>query len=121
MKFWIDAQLPPALAAWQGREFAADASPVRDLGLRDAKDEAIFTQARSPGLVVVTKDVDFVHLLERHGLPPQVLWVTCGNASNAALKELLAARFEAARRMPEPGEPVVEISDALRGTRQSAG
>jgi hypothetical protein len=39
--------------------------------------------------VVVTKDEDFVRLLERHGPPPQIVWVTCGNVRNAALRAVV--------------------------------
>lgn len=37
----------------------------------------------------MTKDSDFVLLLDKLGAPPQVIWVTCGNTSNARLKEVL--------------------------------
>jgi predicted nuclease of predicted toxin-antitoxin system len=37
----------------------------------------------------MTKDSDFVALLDRFGPPPQVIWITCGNTSNARLKEIL--------------------------------
>jgi predicted nuclease of predicted toxin-antitoxin system len=64
---------------------------VRELGLQSATDAQIFFAARQAGATIITKDQDFVRLLERHGAPPQIIWVTC----------LLAA-----------GEPLVEISDA---------
>jgi predicted nuclease of predicted toxin-antitoxin system len=121
VKLWIDAQLPPSLAEWLARRFSVDAAAVRDLGLRDATDAAIFAQARVPGLVVVTKEADFVHLVERLGQPPQVLWVTCGNTSNSALREVLGARFETARALLAKGEPVVEIGDALERHGRGAG
>lgn len=38
MKFRVDAQLPPQLAAWLAAEFQVEASSLRDLGLRDAAD-----------------------------------------------------------------------------------
>ena len=55
--------------------------PLRDLGLRDAEDEEIFQAAKAAGAVVLTKDADFRHLLDRFGPPPQVLWLTRGNTS----------------------------------------
>ena len=36
MKFWLDAQLPPALARYLAEAFGVEAQVVRDLGLRDA-------------------------------------------------------------------------------------
>ena len=65
---------------------------MRNLGLRDARDPEIFLAARTADAIVMTKDADFVDLLERFGPPPRVLWVTCGNTSNARLRDILRAR-----------------------------
>ena len=65
--------------------WSVTAHAVRDLGLRDAKYLPIFYAAREAGAVIMSKDSDFVLLLERFGPPPQILWVTCGNTSNARL------------------------------------
>ena len=112
MIFWIDAQLSPALARWMSETFGVTAHAVRDLGLRDAKDLAIFHAAREAGAVIMSKDSDFVLLLERFGPPPQILWVTCGNTSNTRLRDVLRKSFPEARARLEQGEPLVEISDA---------
>jgi predicted nuclease of predicted toxin-antitoxin system len=109
---WIDAQLSPALARWMSDTFGVTARAVRDLGLRDAKDLPIFHAAREAGAVIMSKDSDFVLLLERFGSPPQILWVTCGNTSNARLRDVLRQSFPEARARLEQGEPLVEISDA---------
>ena len=108
----VDAQVSPALARWLAHAFGVEAVAVRDLGLRDAEDRAIFAAARGrgAGTVVVTKDRDFIDLLARHGPPPQVVWLTCGNTSTAALRELLAATaWPAAARLLAAGEALVEI------------
>jgi len=109
---WLDAQLSPALARWIGETFGVAAHAVRDLGFRDAKDFVIFHAAREAGAVVMSKDSDFVVLLERFGPPPQVLWVTCGNTSNARMRDILRKSFSEAKARLEQGEPLVEISDA---------
>src|SRR5215210_1946871 len=88
---WIDAQLSPALAPWLAAHFPLAAQAVREVGLRDATDPDIFHAARSAGVAVMTKDRDFLDLLDRVGPPPQLIWVTCGNTSNAHLKTLLSA------------------------------
>ena len=46
MIFWIDAQLPPQLAQWLTVRFGVEAVPLRELGMRDAPDRAIFRAAR---------------------------------------------------------------------------
>jgi predicted nuclease of predicted toxin-antitoxin system len=78
------------LAQWLSSEFGVEAKPVRDLSLRDAKDREIFLAAREAEAVVLTKDSDFVLLLEQLGSPPQIQWLTVGNTSNAYLKEVLS-------------------------------
>jgi len=115
---WIDAQLSPALARWIRETFQIEAHAVRDLGLRNAKDAAIFKAAREAGVVVMSKDEDFRVLVEKLGPPPQVLWVTCGNTSNARLREILTKSLPAAIELLERGEPLVEISDAYMPPRE---
>jgi len=109
---WIDAQLPPAIAPWIKLTFDIQTHAVRDLGLRDAKDLEIFNAARDEEVVVMTKDRDFLRLLEQHGPPPQILWVTCGDTSNDRLKEVLAKSFPVALQLLRKGEPLIELSDA---------
>jgi predicted nuclease of predicted toxin-antitoxin system len=111
VRIWIDAQLSPGLARWIRETFGIDAQAVRDVGLRNAKDPVIFKAAREARVVVMSKDEDFRSLVERLGPPPQVLWVTCGNTSNARLREILTKSLLPAMDLLRRGEPLVEISD----------
>jgi predicted nuclease of predicted toxin-antitoxin system len=90
----------------------SDAFAIRDLGLRDAEDGDIFAAAKEADVVVITKDSDFVELLQRYGPPPQIIWLRCGNTSNPRLKQLLSHALSAVLPMLEAGEPLVEIGDA---------
>jgi predicted nuclease of predicted toxin-antitoxin system len=76
MIFWIDAQLSPALAPWITSEFGVEAYSVKWLGYRDAEDCVIFQAAHQANAVVVTKDSDFLRLLDEFGPPPQIVWIT---------------------------------------------
>ena len=107
---WVDAPLSPALAKWVTTEFGYPARAVRDLGLRHAKDKPIFEAAREAEAVVLTKDSDFVDLVERLGPPPHVIWLTCGNTSNAALRIILKESLPNALDLVSRGEALVEIS-----------
>ena len=109
MKFWIDAQLSPALAPWITHTFAVEAFSVQRLGLRDASDERIFFAARAEKAIVITKDQDFVRLLERLGPPPQVIWVTCGNISNAQMRDVLRQDFQSTLLLLQQGKSLIEI------------
>ena len=112
MTFWLDAQMPPALAHHLAKTFGIEAIAVRDLGLRDAGDRSIFDAARSRDAAVITKDSDFVDLLERLGPPPRVIWVTCGNSSNAHLRGVFDSAFGDALTLLDAGAALVEIADA---------
>ncbi len=111
MTIWLDAQLPPSVAARIQSTFGIECRAVRDLGLRDAKDHEIFDSARDADAVVMTEDRDFVELLDRLGPPPKVLWLTCGNTSNARPRDILTRLLPAALKLFEGGEILVEISD----------
>lgn len=111
MTLWLDNQLPPALAAWMRSALSIECLPVRDLNLQRASDTEIFTAARNANVVVMTKDGDFVDLVEQHGPPPQVVLVTCGNTSNARLRRLVQAAWPTVAAMLERGEVFVELGD----------
>jgi Domain of unknown function (DUF5615) len=53
-----------------------------------------------------------VDLVRRRGQPPQVLWLRCGNTSNAHLKTILVQTLPDALELLRQGEAVVEISRA---------
>ena len=111
MTLWLDNQLPPALAAWMRTTLSVDCVPVRDLNLHRASDPEIFRAARDAQVVVMTKDADFVGLLDQHGAPPQVILVTCGNTSNMRLRRLIETAWPTILSMLERGEVLVELGD----------
>lgn len=109
MTIWLDAHLPPSIVSWLAATFGVTAAAVRDLGLREAEDAPIFAAARAAGAVVMTKDSDFADLVTRSGPPPQVLWLRCGNTSNAALRDLLARELPGALSGLMSGDAIVEL------------
>lgn len=110
MKLWLDAQLSPLLALWMSEQgWNVEAVAVRDVGLRDATDPVIFQAARDSGVIVMTKDRDFIRLLDQQGPPPQVIWLRVGNCGNAAIRQVLSATFLRAMELLERGESWVEI------------
>jgi predicted nuclease of predicted toxin-antitoxin system len=106
---WIDAQLPPQLAAWLRDVFGHDAHALRELSLRDADDATIFAQARSANVILLSKDIDFVEMVGRLGAPPKLIWLTCGNVSNEALRALLSKQLNTALTVLE-SDDIVEIA-----------
>jgi len=110
MSLWIDAHLSPAIATWITETFGITAVALRDLNLRDAEDPDIFSVAKAQKAIVMTKDSDFVEMVERLGSPPQIIWLTCGNTSNARLREILSETLPRTLELLSLGEPLVEIS-----------
>ncbi|MBI4548714.1 MAG: DUF5615 family PIN-like protein, partial [Ignavibacteriae bacterium] len=90
MTLWVDAQVSPMITAWIRETFSLETYSMRELGFRDATDQEIFAAAKEQQAIIMTKDSDFLNLVNRYGTPPQIIWVTCGNTSNAALKEILS-------------------------------
>lgn len=107
---WVDAHISPAVAKWVSADLGHPACSIRDLGLRNAKDKDIFAAARQANAVVMTKDADFAEMVERLGPPPSVIWLTCGNTSNAALRGLLKTTLPRAIDLIGKGDKLVEIS-----------
>lgn len=111
MILWLDAQLPPTLAPWLSSTFSVEARSLKELALRDAADIEIFEAARQACVVLISKDSDFVELVQRLGPPPQLLWVTCGNVTNENLRRIFATAFPQAATLLEQGEAIVEIGE----------
>ena len=85
------------------------AASLRDIGLRDSSDEEIFAAARTADAILLTRDGEFVRLLEQQGSPLKVLWLTCGNTSEAALQQIIAQHLSTALGLLAGGEELVEI------------
>jgi hypothetical protein len=75
---------------------------VRDRGLREATDRAIFVAARDAGAIILTKDSDFVTLLERYGSPAD------------AVDWQWPVLFELVRNV-EPGEDIYAVEASAQG------
>ncbi|HSP42168.1 MAG TPA: DUF5615 family PIN-like protein [Luteolibacter sp.] len=106
---WLDAHLSPRVARWIRESLGHDAEALRYIGLRDAEDTEIFDLAKEHGVILLTKDKDFVDLVTRKGSPPAVIWLRCGNTTEARLKEILAKHLVDALLFVESGDSIVEI------------
>lgn len=107
---WVDAQLSPFIAAWIKNFINHDCKALREVGLRDAGDSEIFQAARIANAILITKDSDFVDLLNRLGPPPKIIWLTCGNTSNKRLTEIFSNKLAQAIELLSDAD-IVEIAD----------
>jgi len=110
MVIWLDANISPAIAKFVTDNFQIPCFQIESLPLDISDDEVIFQQAKKEGNVIVTtKDYDFIHLQERFGAPPKIIWLTCGNSSNAVLKQKLIMHLKDALKELETSD-LVEIA-----------
>jgi predicted nuclease of predicted toxin-antitoxin system len=106
MRFLVDAQLPPGLCHWL-RGHSHDAEHVVRIGLGGASDMVIANYAERTGATLVSKDDDFLRLRrpDRFGL----LWLRCGNVTNAALEIWLEQRWDQVEILFGAGERLIEL------------
>jgi predicted nuclease of predicted toxin-antitoxin system len=78
--------LAPLAGVYPGSEQAVVA------GLESASDREIWEYATACGLVIVTKDWDFVELSGLLGHPPKVVWLRLGNCSTRNVIDVLRRR-----------------------------
>jgi predicted nuclease of predicted toxin-antitoxin system len=91
MSLLFDQNLSHRLPALLAAEFPGS-EHVRAAGLASADDQAVWQYAARRGLMIVSKDVDFMHRALLYGHPPKVLWVRIGNGPTAAVAALLRTR-----------------------------
>lgn len=108
MRFVVDAQLPPSLAAVLQRE-GHDAVAVRDIGLRDASDSDIWAHCVQSGQVIVSKDDDFARRVRDTTTGPSVVWLRVGNSSTRALEAWFVPLLPAIVEQLHAGERLVEV------------
>jgi predicted nuclease of predicted toxin-antitoxin system len=110
VKFLVDAQLPPALAVWLQEE-GHEATHVRDVGLREADDAAIWDYALRTASAIVTKDEDFVAraALTSRNASPMVIWLRVGNTTNRILIAWIHVRLPRIIEMLDQGHHLVEV------------
>jgi len=88
VRLLFDQNLSPRLPRLLGDLYPGSVH-VREVGLRDAADVAIWEYARAHGFAVVSKDADFQQRSLLFGAPPKFIWLRLGNCSVAQSAELL--------------------------------
>jgi len=108
MKFLVDANLPPGLAAWL-RENTHDAIHVSDQPGLELDDRNIFNFARQHDYIIVTKDEDFATLVTLGNEPARVIWLRLGNATNSRLRTWLEPLLPEIVQRLSSGETLIEV------------
>lgn len=108
MKFLVDNQLPPELAAVLTRT-GFPAIHVRDVGLDRAKDGVIWDHAVKEAMTLITMDEDFWYLASRPGEAGTLLWLRLGNTRKQALCMALLPRMSEIADRLRAGERIIEL------------
>ena len=80
MKLLYDQNLPPSLIRRLSDLFP-DSEHIREVGLRESDDGAIWEHARDHGFAIVSKDSDFQYLALLRGHPPKAVHLGVGNCT----------------------------------------
>ncbi len=84
----FDENLSPRLAASLADIFPGSMH-VRDCALKSSPDADIWAFAGARGLIITSKDADFVSLAALRGSPPKIVWVRAGNSTTSKIAALL--------------------------------
>ena len=112
IELWLDMQLSPKLAAWIQKEFSIKTISSYDLFINEERDDIIFAKAKQKGnVILLSKDTDFLLLIERLKSPPKLIWLTMGNCPNKEMKQILSKTLlRALQELIKTSASVVEIS-----------
>jgi predicted nuclease of predicted toxin-antitoxin system len=88
MKLLFDQNLSPRLPRLLA-DIYAESIHVREVGLREADDFAIWQYAKVQGYAIVSKDSDFQQRSLLHGTPPKFIWLRVGNCTTKKIESLL--------------------------------
>lgn len=88
MKLLFDQNLSPRLPRLLA-DIYPDCFHVREVGLRDADDSAIWDYARLNDLAIVSKDSDFQQRSLLYDHPPKFIWLRVGNCPVKTIEDLL--------------------------------
>ena len=88
MKLLFDQDLSPRLPRLLD-DIYAESMHVREVGLRDADDFAIWQYAKVQGYTIVSKDSDFQQRSLLHGAPPKFILLRVGNCTAKRIESLL--------------------------------
>jgi len=108
VKFLVDNQLPSALARFL-TDLGAEAIHVLDLGLAQSGDAELWSFAVKNKFILISKDHDFLHFLDRTAPDGQLIWVRVGNCRRQALLEVMERVWPETLALATAGERLIEI------------
>ena len=108
MKFFVDNQLPPALARFITEDLRGEALHVGDIGLREGTDAQVWAYASENDFVLGSKDDDFVTLYSKTP-SARLLWIRIGNCRRVFLLKVFSEQWQRLLSRFESGDRFVEL------------
>jgi len=93
MKLLLDQNISFRIAN-KIQDIFPESRQVKDLGLENSKDSAIWVYAKENGYCIVTFDADFYDLGLVKGASPKVIWLRLGNTSMQEIEKILRKNFD---------------------------
>jgi predicted nuclease of predicted toxin-antitoxin system len=90
VKFLFDQNLSFRLVTTLA-DLCPGSAHVRTLGMEKQEDDKVWAYARQTGVVLVSKDSDFLERGLLYGPPPKVIYLALGNCTTRRIEELLRA------------------------------
>ena len=100
MKLLLDQNLSPRLIRQLQNDFPGSMH-VMEVGLAEADDLQIWQFARERGLLIVTRDSDFIEMSTLLGAPPKLVWVRRGNCSTSEILNILMSSRDDIRELSD--------------------
>jgi predicted nuclease of predicted toxin-antitoxin system len=108
VKFIVDNQLPIALAQYL-RKRGFDCQHVLEAGLGDARDSDICRHAELQGLIIISKDEDFIYIAKQRAAKIKVIWVRLGNCRTSALLAAFERSWPRIESLLRAGDRIIEL------------
>ena len=110
MKFLLDEQMPPVLAAEWFTARGYQAFHVRDLGLRSSPDRDVWQRALEMDAVIMTKDRDYAIRRRAVKAGPVIVWLRFGNLRPAPFLQKLDSAWSNIEKRLRDGDTLIEAN-----------
>jgi len=103
VKLLFDQNLSHKLAR-RVADLFPNSTHVREVGLKEAEDPAVWEYAKQQSFLIVSKDADFHQRSFLLGFPPKVVWIRLGNCTTAEVEQVIRKNFESIKVFAEDEE-----------------
>ena len=104
----LDNNLSPRLCTELG-DIYPGITHVSELALEREADIVVWRYAKEQDLHIMTKDKDFIALLNQNGHPPKVICLQLGNCTNKELQSIIRSKETAIKHFMNSSKGILKI------------